>query len=125
MTTREEGLEEAVGLRIYSLSPCRQDPRPAVITYEDLRSTPTIQAIVRKEDPIKISVAGMVRGRARISATFQTVDKCVCTIMKYMRWATTENETLNKRKETIPQVGPTITSTLLDEIRNTPQRRQK
>ena len=37
-----------------------------------------------------------------------------------MRWATTENENPNKIKETIPQVGPTITSTLLDENRNAP-----
>ena len=120
MTTREEGLEEAVGLRIYSLSPCRQNPRTAVITYEDLRSTPTIQAIIRKEDPIKISVATMVRGPARISATFQTVDKCVCTIIKYMRWAATEEEDPRKRKETTPQPGPAMISPQLDENRNAP-----
>ena len=62
----------------------------------------------------------MEKGRAHIRVTFQTVDKCVCTIMKYMRWAATEDENPRKRRETTPQAGPAMIPPPLDENRNAP-----
>ena len=101
-TTQEEGLEEAVGLRIYSLRPCRRDSRTAIITYEDFQSTPTIKAIIRKEGAISISKAITEKGHTQIRATFRTIDQCVCTIMKYIRWAATEERDPRSGEEPMP-----------------------
>ena len=120
MINQKEELEEAVGLRIYSLKPCRRGPRTAIITYEDPRSTPIIQAIIRKEGPIGISRATIEKERTHIMATFQTVDKCVCTIMKYIRWAATEEQDPRQRREPTPQAGPAMIPTSLEENRNAP-----
>ena len=112
-TNQEEGLEEAVGLRIYSLKPCRRDPRTAIITYEESQSTPIIKSIIRKEGAINISKAVTEKGRMQIRATFRTIDQCVGAIMKYTKWAATEVPDPSTREEPMPQTR--------DENRNVPR----
>ena len=112
-TNQEEGLEEAVGLRIYSLKPCRRDPRTAIITYEESQSTPIIKSIIRKEGAINISKAVTEKGRMQIRATFRSIDQCVGAIMKYTKWAATEVPDPSTREEPMPQTR--------DENRNVPR----
>ena len=84
--------EECVVPCIHSLQPDQDNPRIAIITYDDWESTGAIRSIIRKEGVETIANAQAVGVRFMIRATFRTVDQCISVIMKYMRWTYEDEE---------------------------------
>ena len=98
--------EEVIGLRIYTLRPDEEDPRSAIIIYEDIRSTPIIRSIIAKEKPTSISLPIQDRNRFLIRASFETVDRCIMVLMKYLNWAHVRGEEEEEENNDVPQSTP-------------------